>query len=365
MACISLQAMIFPYNLLAVAISIFISILVALYLYKQSQKSQQCLLFIMITSCIAISQTNRQLQLQIPHQYISSHQLVNICATITDMHHLDNNRYHYKIMIKTSAISLKEDPSWQSCHHTIALYCVKNPTLRIGDEIIIHSIPLKIPPAQQSYALYLLKEGISATSFVYHLEYSLINRPIYHVQRFFYEWRESIYTNIEQKMSPLCFALYSSLFLGNRHEQKRALEPMSQKFQHWGIVHHLARSGLHLILFAASLLFLLKYTPLSLTTKKFCMLTMCSFYYCLSWSSLPFLRSFVAFALNSLCCFLTVQINTRYLITLICFIMLLLNPIQLFFLDFQLTFLITYAIAWFNYCYPSYRYINHSNYCSI
>lgn len=213
MTCIWLQAIMFPFNVLAVVISIFAPILIALYLYKQSRTLQQHLLFIMIALCIAIVQINKQLQLQIPSQYIAQHRSVNMRATVNDIAHIDNNRYHYKIMITTSAISPSDETTWRSCSYAIVLYSIKDPALRIGDEIEMRNIMLKVPPAQQSYALYLLKEGISATSFIHHLEYTLINCPTYHVQRFFYEWRETIYARLQQKNGAFMFcALFFIVF---------------------------------------------------------------------------------------------------------------------------------------------------------
>jgi hypothetical protein len=62
-------------------------------------------------------------------------------------------------------------------------------------------------------------------------------------------------------MNTNTFALFSSLFLGNRTAIKQDLEEQKPLFKVWGISHFLARSGLHLLIFIMLLQNRIKINP--------------------------------------------------------------------------------------------------------
>ncbi len=59
-------------------------------------------------------------------------------------------------------------------------------------------------------------------------------------------------------------------------------------------------------------------------------------------------RALYTFILYKICILHKRPSHLVYLLSLVCFFVLLDNPMQLFFLDFQLSFTLTFALAWFN-----------------
>lgn len=71
-----------------------------------------------------------------------------------------------------------------------------------------------------------------------------------------------------------------------------------------------------------------------------------SAYALLTWSSISFIRAILAFFIFILSTLLWAPSHGLYRLTLVCFLILICNPFQLFFLDFQLSFLITFTLVW-------------------
>jgi competence protein ComEC len=142
--------------------------------------------------------------------------------------------------------------------------------------------------------------------------------------------------------------LFSTIFLGNKDGVKKRLNNEKIFFKLWGISHYLARSGLHLVVFLALLELLLRLIPITFVLKQIISLCIAMIYFLLSWSSLSFMRAFLTFIMYKICLLLGLSSNFLHLVILTCFITLLYNPAHLFFLDFQLSFGLTFALAWFN-----------------
>ena len=117
-------------------------------------------------------------------------------------------------------------------------------------------------------------------------------------------------------------------------------------FKWWGLSHYLARSGLHLVIIASIWFILLSIFKVPYLLKNLISAVFIISYHLLTWPSIPFIRSIIVFILYKLCIFFDLQINSLHLLNLTCFIILLFNPFQLFFLDFQLSFGLTYALIW-------------------
>src|SRR3990167_3930800 len=118
-------------------------------------------------------------------------------------------------------------------------------------------------------------------------------------------------------------------------------------FQQWGLSHVLARSGLHLVIFVFIWRWLLNFLPLSFYRKNLLLLFISLVYALCSWPSVSFIRAWYALIFYFFCAlFLRRPSHTLHIISLVYCIILFLNPLQLFFLDFQLSFLLTYALTW-------------------
>ena len=87
------------------------------------------------------------------------------------------------------------------------------------------------------------------------------------------------------------------------------------------------------------------YLPLSYNGKQGIIIFISILYALLSWSSISFMRSLSLFLLYQLCRIVKESYNVLYLTVLLCGITLVVNPLQLFFLDFQLSYALTAALA--------------------
>ncbi|HLB41025.1 MAG TPA: ComEC/Rec2 family competence protein, partial [Candidatus Babeliales bacterium] len=159
-------------------------------------------------------------------------------------------------------------------------------------------------------------------------------------------FKNRLITKLKSKLTPATFSLLSTVFLGYKLASPPLLQQqLTQQFQRWGLAHFLARAGLHLILLAfllqASLLLLLR----SRAGQQCGFLVAVSIYALLSWDSLSFERAWLLVSLVAICQLGNWQYDRLHLLNLITSAILLWNPVQLFFLDFQLSFALTYALV--------------------
>jgi competence protein ComEC len=153
---------------------------------------------------------------------------------------------------------------------------------------------------------------------------------------------------LKKAMNETTFTLFASIFLGYKQLSKQITDITKNHFMTWGVTHYLARSGLHMIIFIFIWQFILAFLPLPWFFKELILILVGLTYGLLSWSSISFIRAFLTFLLYKWCNLLSKQINVLHLLATVCLIVLLANPIQLFFLDFQLSFGLTFALACFN-----------------
>lgn len=152
-------------------------------------------------------------------------------------------------------------------------------------------------------------------------------------------------SNIKEKLSAQTWSLVGPLFFGMKNTHESDDFEIRTQFQSWGLSHYLARSGLHLIIFIIILELMGSLFPLSLLFKHMFVACCIAVYAAFSFSSISFTRALCMVALYSLCSLRTVQYHALYALTLIFCCILLHNPYQLFFLDFQLSFTLTAALV--------------------
>lgn len=255
------------------------------------------------------------------------------------------NKFKHTITVKLSKIQ-NNDSNWQSCSNCIQLYTTKKYTLSVGDIINIKQLSFK-QPSNKDFNRYLLRNNIVATVFCFALEYTLIKRPRFHIARWLHKTKNNLFYTFKKKLSRSSFELFSSIFLGNKTTIKKNSN-VKDVFKLWGLSHYLARSGLHLVILLFALQILLSFFPLAYNAKQLLFAFLGSIYFLLTWQSLSFNRAFLLFALHKLCALTRLQTHFLYLLTLVCLCTLVYNPLHLFFLDFQLSFGLTYALAWLN-----------------
>ncbi len=154
-------------------------------------------------------------------------------------------------------------------------------------------------------------------------------------------------------MSPLLESATGDLFQKNQAlfcGKKIKCEATAQAkrlFQYWGISHHLARSGLHLILLIGLLTLLFSCIPCSARRKQIVIIGMLFVYYSMTYSSIAFMRAFGMYVLYFICKQMSLPSKPIHTLLTTALFILITNPHHLFFLDFQLSFIATLLILWF------------------
>jgi len=269
----------------------------------------------------------------------------DVIAVIQDITIPKSNKKN--LMLNVSKIT--HTGQWQNTNKTIKLTLDRHAditNLQVSDEIKINNLFFKFP--NNFLRDNLIKEEISVYATTKNFSYELIKRPDFSFNKYFKNLRNKTFTNLHAKMSKDTFALFTSIFLGNKSVEMRTLSNFKKQFNNWGLAHYLARSGLHLVIIFLAWFFIISIFPISFIIKQIIIFIIIFIYAFLSWSSIPFIRSLITFTLYKICILFNLQINTLHCLNLACLIMLIINPIQLFFLDFQLSFALTFALIWIN-----------------
>jgi len=233
---------------------------------------------------------------------------------------------------------------YRRIHLLIYIPLIEN--IHIGDTILIKGVHFKTPK-NSHYLLYLAKEHIttSASALKSHIE--IIHHPKYSIARIIAEYTKRLDVSFRSTLTQETYYAFSSIFLGNPLAKKKE-SALQKKLNQWGIVHYIARSGLHLLIFVSIWMLILSYIPLPWIIRQLSMMLLVLLYSLLSWPSIPFNRALYTFLLVKTS--YIIQIKTYFISTLACVtcITLLSSPLSLFSLNFQLSFGITYALAWLN-----------------
>jgi competence protein ComEC len=273
---------------------------------------------------------------------------INAKGKIIDINDFDHPRFKKLITFTTQSAHDGENKSYgQLVGKNILIYTSKNGDFHVDDEILLNNIKLK-KPKTKSIALYLQKENAIGT-LVYDLaNVELMHRPILSIERWIHSKKTTIFGSLKNKMNRATFTFFSSLFLGNRKINKYENEKLKESCKYWGISHYLARSGLHLVVFIMVWEFLLRFIPIAFIVKQLLLILLTIIYFLLSWNSISFFRAFLTFICYKTLLLTNVPSHTLHTIIFVCWLILLWNPFQLLFLDFQLSFGVTFLLAWIN-----------------
>jgi hypothetical protein len=211
-------------------------------------------------------------------------------------------------------------------------------------KIKIKNIILKHPKSN-SYQEYLIRENIWAVAHPKWLSYTTIKKPSLLMQQIDQLCSMPLQAT-DHAVSQLTHSLYLSIFCGKKIKSTTTTK-MKELFSYWGISHHLARSGLHLIILIGLLLFLFSFIPCAASKKQWLIVALLCFYYVTTYSSVAFMRAFYMYLLYTLCKQLHVPSSAIHILLITTLLTLVINPCHLFFLDFQLSFSITLLILWF------------------
>ena len=288
---------------------------------------------------------------------------VTIAGIIIDKSEVVNN-YKESTLITLAIDTVATKLSAKKSNKILLLYTESNTTslpahpelvegrsasnnITVGDTVTFFNICCK-KPSSESFQRYQIKEQIVATIFNNAPTYTINNHPTWSLRYWVWNQKKRLLDGLSRKLSPDGFRFFSSLFLGNRACIKTTLEETNEQFKTWGISHFLARSGLHLALFICIWQAIFCVIPLPMIIKQIIISLLSCIYFILTWTSAPFTRSFALFILNKVCLFTKTPFHLLHYLTLVCFGFLLYCPLYLFFLDFQLSFALTFALAWFS-----------------
>jgi predicted membrane metal-binding protein len=264
-------------------------------------------------------------------------------GVITDKSFIDHSFWKHRSRLDVSKI--KTEKGWRDSSCVVYIYSKKRMYGWAQDTIQCGPLAIK-EPSDKGFALYLHREGVGATSFAINTFSKRIHRPKSSLSSWLFWQRELLQIKLRKKLSRQTFALFSSLFIGNRNPVTNTLAPHKQHFKKWGILHHLARSGLHLVVFIMVWHYLLNIIPLSFVYKHSIISLLVLFYFLFSWSSLSFLRALTVYVLYKIGTLAQTKVHPLHAISSTCLLLLIHNPFHLFFLDFQLSFLLSFCLLW-------------------
>ncbi|MCL5436489.1 MAG: ComEC/Rec2 family competence protein [Candidatus Dependentiae bacterium] len=222
----------------------------------------------------------------------------------------------------------------------------KPPPFEVGDTVALERIFFRSPPDGGEYGQYLIKEGLIAHAHSKSEEFMVITHPDWSLNRTIANLRNRTIAALRDRLTPQTFSLFTSIFWGKHALDREESTEIREAFRPWGVLHYLARSGLHLTLLIALLERMISLFPIPFMVRTLLGAALVGAYALISWSSISFTRAILVFFLFVIATLLWIPSQGIYRLSLVCFIILLLNPLQLFFLDFQLSFLVTAILMW-------------------
>jgi predicted membrane metal-binding protein len=277
-------------------------------------------------------------------QQITQGKFYDLLGVVTDSIKTSNARLPQRLTVKI--ISLNNHQYSLFPKTSMYIYTKRLVGIRISDTIVIKNILLK-HTYSPDFNNYLLKENVAGTLVLQKQIVRKVARPPVSFSRWLYYFRKELTERCQKRLDLTTYLYFSSIFLGSC-ETKKIIDPIKQHLQQWGIVHYLARSGLHVVIFIIFWQLVLRLFPFSFFIKELLLILLCIIYALFSWPSIPFHRAFFTFLVTRCCTLATIRIYYLPVLALVTIVTLIINPMYLFALDFQLSFGITAALAWFN-----------------
>ncbi len=268
----------------------------------------------------------------------------NITGTIKDIIKLEHSRFKKKIIFNVREIHEIKSGSVYKENILIQIYTNTYKNIQIDNTIKIENLFFK-SFNNNTYIDHLTKDNIATSLFESKFTNQFISQKKFSFPRWINKIKNYIFLNIKLKTCQESFALFSSIFLGNtKNCSQKLMTEYRDFFQLWGLSHYLARAGLHMLIIIFLWSTLISSLKINFRLQQTILLMLIIIYYLLSWASIPFLRSLSMFLLYKTCIILNLQINSLHLLNVACFLMIAISPMQIFSLDFQLSFGLTYAL---------------------
>jgi ComEC/Rec2-related protein len=274
-----------------------------------------------------------------------NHKTFDVTGLVVDYEKTPGNLFKHKLTIQTTIFSNLNEKI--NCTKCICIYTQRFPAAYVGDEILLENLRFNFA-SNNHFEQFLIKNNIAGTVFMATLNFKKITKQTTCAATFLKKYKRAILKKINLKMNYTTAAMFNSIFLGNKSCNKLEIAKLKRNFQTWGIIHYLARSGLHLVIISAIWQVLCNILQIPFILSNVIVVLFMIIFCFLSWSALPFTRALVMILCYRICRFWRLQIHMLHILNISCIITLVCNPASLFALDFQLSFLLTYGLVFFN-----------------
>ena len=210
--------------------------------------------------------------------------------------------------------------------------------LHEGQSITIFKAMLSQPTSDNEYQQYMLKEQIWATMFLQSQKVLITNKSSI-------SWFAKCNAQLCNALQTTTQHLFNPLFLGKREKSFESIFIQHQSL-YWGIAHHMARSGIHLITLFGLFMGFFHYARIKHFYRYIIGATLMFMYFEISIASISFLRALSMIMLQIISKMHNFQYSSIHALTLTTLFMVSFNPWYVLFLDFQLSFGITAVIIW-------------------
>lgn len=234
------------------------------------------------------------------------------------------------------------DVSHVKLQYPITLQIVLRQKCLLQIDDIIKFRNLYVPPTKNTYHLH--KRSINGVAHLQKLSYILLKRPSWSIMRYYTAQKATLATRIKRVLSARAYALFATLFLG-KSDYGYATNELRRSARYWGITHYLARSGLHVMVLLGVWAFCLRLLMIPWPLQQAMILTLLGVYYSFSWTSISFSRAVLIFLFYKICNIAGRSYDPLHLLCITLLILLFLQPLHLFALDFQLSFGLTYVLG--------------------
>jgi len=211
-------------------------------------------------------------------------------------------------------------------------------TLKTGQKIVFYKMHLQQPELSNPYSTYLIKEGIWATAYITSERFFIYKK---HKPR----WYQSALEYLTHYFDSATAHLYNPLFLGKKEHDHQAITIQHQSL-YWGIAHHMARSGIHLVTLLGLCIAIFHYARIRSRVRFGIYIMLAIGYWLITIPSVSFLRSLCMILLQIFSKIHGYQYSGVHAFTLTTLLVIQYNPLHILFLDFQLSFGITAVIIW-------------------
>lgn len=322
---------------------ILLALSLLFYFLKYINRKSSIVLLFLILSLLGVLISSYNLKDSILKTKIGKN--VRINARVHDIVWIDEEQGKYIIKVE----GIKEDNTYTNLRENTVLKILGNKEIELGDEIVFSGI-LKEPlentnPKLFNYKLSLLSNKIHTTVTI--KDYSIMeinkeNKPtIYKIKNNFREKIENLFDNsLREKNS----SLMKSIVLG---EYSYLDEENILKYRSLGLAHILAVSGLHISIISGFLIYLLSHLGIKRKTNVFITLSVIWFYGFLIGFPPSLLRANIMLSIFFCANIISEPYDSINTLFFAMFILVVINPMWLFNLGFQLSFIATFSIIYF------------------